>query len=116
MALTHGADTALERLRRESGVSLITRTPNTASLGYHETITRAYVMVLSNSPRRLCEWPCLLSEWLDFWRRCRTGLPVALSKERLTSDAACEWWLLIYSPSRGFGANASTGVAWANGS
>lgn len=44
----YGADTALERLR--TGIRRLNDshgTPNTESRGYHETITRAYVMVLS---------------------------------------------------------------------
>ena len=44
----YGADAALERLR--TGIRRLNDshgTPNTESRGYHETITRAYVMVLA---------------------------------------------------------------------
>ena len=44
----YGADAALERLR--TGIRRLNHshgTPNTESRGYHETITRAYVMVLA---------------------------------------------------------------------
>lgn len=92
----YGADEALGRLR--TGIRQLNDshgTPNSATRGYHETITRAYVQ--------------LLSEFLD---ACSAALPLTERVARLLASPVADKEALLQFYSRGHLMSAQARAAW----
>lgn len=92
----HGADAALERLR--SGIRRLNESngvENSATNGYHETVTCAYVRLLAAFAERHAEQPAAqrLELLLESALAERSALLVFYSRERLESSQARLAWL-----------------------
>jgi hypothetical protein len=94
---THGADEALTLLRsRIRGLNDAHLTPNTDTSGYHETITRAYVLLIeeflaASPPER--SLAATVQALLASPIAARDALLACYSKERLFSSAARGGWM-----------------------
>ena len=93
----YGPDEALERLR--SGIRRLNDshgTPNSATRGYHETITRAYVQLLS-----------------EFLESCPTAMPLTQRVARLLASPVADKDALLRFYSRELLMSSQARAVWA---